>query len=262
MPDIPTAAIASAAKAASHFKPWATVRRHDRLIRQEHEDLLTFARDQLQVEAQALEEARKDLAARGALQSGEFGAALTRVRDESAKRWRDFKRTSDRKIEEMKENEGVTVRVWRVIRRKPWPVNPNASELRELARPWEDEAVRREAVEREVAPQQRAAQETAVWFFPEEKIWDVDQAAGYRGQIRNRGPDEALHVMAQIVAETGQPLADAVEAGDLAAGASTQREFTVECPHPRLFCVLTWRNESGEELRYQTGQIFPANPVA
>jgi hypothetical protein len=30
-----------------------------------------------------------------------------------------------------------------------------------------------------------------VWFMPEEKIWEVDQAAGYRGQIGNRGPETA-----------------------------------------------------------------------
>src|SRR5438105_1602853 len=262
MPDIPTGAIASAARAVSRFKPWATVRKHNRLIRQEYEDLLTFARDELQSEARALDEVQNRLPARGMLRSGEFGVALTRTRDESARRWRDFKRTSDRKIEEMKEIESITVRAWRVIKRRPWPVNPNAGELRDLTRLWEDKAARREAVEREIAPQQRAANETAVWFYPEEKVWDLDQTATYRGQIGNNGPDEAFRVTAHMVAETGQPLADAIEVGDLAAGASTQREFTVECPHPRLFCLLSWRNGAGDEFSYRVGQVFPANPIA
>jgi hypothetical protein len=243
-------------------KPWATVKRHDRLVRHEYEDLLTFAKDERQVEARGLEAVKSDLAARGMLHSGAYGAGLLGVRNESAKKWRDYKRTSDRKIEEMREAEGITARAWRAARGKPWPQNPDAAELNGLTSGWEDEATRREAVERDVAPQVRAERETAGWFFPEEKIMDVDQAATYRGQVGNRGPETALGVSAQMVAETGEPRAEAVEVGDLAADGRTQREFMVMCPHPRLYVLLRWQTESGEEFSYKTGQVYPADPVA
>jgi hypothetical protein len=265
MPEPTASTIATAAKAVSaisKFQPWKTVRRHDRVVREEYEDLVTWARDDLQKEASALEAVDEETNARNLFYSGYRGKELRRVRDEFAVRWRDRKRASDRKLEALREEEGPGVKAWRRLKKKPWLENPYAEELRVITRAWEDEAVRREAVERELAPQKRAAQEKAVWFFPEEKIWDVDQAAAYRGQIGNRGADEALRVTAQMVAETGEPLADAVEVGKLAAGASTQREFKVERPHPRLFCMLSWRNESGEEFGYRTGQVFPANPIA
>lgn len=141
--------------------------------------MLTFARDRLQEEDRALGEARNALAARGMLHSGQLGVDLRRVREDFARRWRDFTRASERRVAEMREAEGLGVKAWRLTFRRPWPVDPNAAELQALVRAWEDEAVRQEAVEREVAPQLRAERERMVWFMPEEKIWDVDQAAGY-----------------------------------------------------------------------------------
>lgn len=44
------------ASAAAKFRPWAAVRRHDRLVREEFEDLITWARDDLQKETKALEQ--------------------------------------------------------------------------------------------------------------------------------------------------------------------------------------------------------------
>ncbi len=199
MPDIPTGAVVSAAaKAVSSKKPWTMVKRHDRLLRHEYEDLMTFARDELQTEARALEDVKNDLAARGILQSGAFGAGLLRVREESARRWRDHKLASDRRIEELNEAEGFTVRAWRKLRRKPWPENPKADELRGVTLAWEDEGARRAAVEREVAPQARAEREQAVWFFPEEKIWDVDQALYVRLSWRVLSGDEFSYVTPQV----------------------------------------------------------------
>src|SRR5690349_3798910 len=129
MPDIPTSAVVSAATAISRFKPWAISKRHDRLVRHEYEDLLTFARDGLHEEAGCLAEIRGALAARGMRQSGELGADLRRVRDDFARIWRDYKRASDRRVEEMQEAEGFGVKVWRAMTRRPWPVDPNAAEL-------------------------------------------------------------------------------------------------------------------------------------
>jgi hypothetical protein len=261
MPDIPTSAAVSAVKAASKIRPWATVKRHDRLLRHEYEDLMIFAKDELQVEARATADLKNDLASRGILDSGAYSGGLIRAHNESAKKWRDYKRTSDRRIEEMREAEGVAVRAWRAASRKPWPVNPDAAKLLELTRAWEDEATGREVVEREVAPQVRAEQQTAVWFFPEERVTDTDQVNVYRGQVGNRGPDAALGISAQIVAETGEALAEAVEIGDLDAGVSAQRTFQVECPHPRLYCKLSWRKASGESFSYRTNQLYPADPA-
>jgi hypothetical protein len=194
-------------------------------------------------------------------QSGQLGADLRRVRDDFARRWRDFRRASDRRVAEIREVEGLGVKAWRATIRRSWPVDPNAAELQALVRAWEDEAVRQEAVRREVAPQARAELEKAVWFMPEEKIWDVDQVAGYRGQIGNRGLGKAFDVTAQMVAETGEPCAESVLVGDLDAGESRQREFQVLCPHPRLYALVRWHDASGEEFSSKTGQVFPANPV-
>lgn len=261
MPDIPTSAAVSAVKAASKIKPWETVRRHNRLVRQEHEDLNLFANDNLQSEARALEGVKNELAARGMLNSGAYGTGLREIRDRHARQWTDRKREAERKFEELREHEGVTVRAWRKIKKSPWPEDPEAENLRVITRAWEDETLRGAAVERAVAPQLRAEKEKAVWFMPEEKIWEVDQASCYRGQIGNRGPDTALEVTAQMVAETGEPRADSVLVGTLEPEQSTQREFQVMTPHPRLFVKLSWRVPSGEEFSYIQGQVFAADPL-
>jgi hypothetical protein len=260
VPDIPTGAAVSAVKAASKIRPWETVRRHNRLVRHEYEDLNLFANDNLQSEARELDDVRNDLAARGMVNSGAYGAALREVRDRHARQWTDRKREAERKFEELHEHEGVTVRAWRKIRKSPWPEDPAAENLRVITRAWEDETLRRAAVEGAVAPQIRAEKERAVWFMPEEKIWEVDQASCYRGQIGNRGPETALEVTAQMVAETGEPCAESVLVGTLEAGQSTQREFQVMTPHPRLFAKLSWRDPSGEEFSYVQGQVFQAAP--
>lgn len=260
MPDIPTSAAVSAVKAASKIKPWQTVRRHNRLVRQEYEDLNLFAQDNLQSEARALEGVKNDLASRGLLYSGAYGVALREVRETHARRWADRQREAQRKFEEFREHEGITVRTWRKLKKSPWPENPEGENLRVVTRAWEDEALRRAAVEREVAPQIRAEKEKAVWFMPEEKIWEVDQASCYRGQIGNRGPETALDVTAQMVAETSEPRANSVLVGTLEAGQSVQREFEVMTPHPRLFVKLSWRDPSGEAFSYIQGLVYPADP--
>jgi hypothetical protein len=259
MPDIPTSAAVSAVKAASKIKPWETVRRHNRLVRQEYEDLTLFADDNLQSETRALEGVKNDLAGRGMLHSGAYGAGLREARERHARQWTDRKREADRKFEEMREHEGITVRGWRKIKKLPWPENPEAEKVRVITRAWEDEALRRAAVEREVAPHVRAEKEKSVWFMPEEKISDVDQASVYRGQIGNRGPDTALDVTAQMVAETGEPQGNSVPIGTLEADQTAQREFIVESPHPRLFVKLSWRDPSGEEFSDITGQVYSAD---
>ena len=157
MPD-PISTASSAAKAVlavSRLQPWRMVRRHDRLVLEEYEDLITWARDDLQQEAQQLTQVRERLAARGMLHSGGFGLELGQVRDEFSRRWRDRKRAADRKFAELREAEGAAVSLWRKVARKPWSTDPNAEELSMLSAAWEDETVRRQAVEREVADVQR-----------------------------------------------------------------------------------------------------------
>jgi hypothetical protein len=148
VPDIPTGAAVSAVKAASKIKPWQTVRRHNRFVREEYEDLNLFANDNLQSEARALDGVKSDLAARGMLNSGAYGATLREVRDRHARQWTDRKREAERKFEELRENEGVTVRAWRKIKKSPWPENPEDENLRVITQAWEDETLRRVAVER------------------------------------------------------------------------------------------------------------------
>jgi len=65
-----------------------------------------------------------------------------------------------------------------------------------------------------------------------------------------------------MLAETGEPRAESILVGILGVGQSTQREFKVLIPHPRLFVKLSWRTETGEEFSYVQGQVYPANPVA
>jgi hypothetical protein len=150
----PTSIVTAAVKtlsAVARFQPWKTVRRHDRLIGEEYEDLLTWARDDLQKEAAALDAINEDMNARNLFYSGVRGKELRRVRDDFAVRWRDRKRQSDRKLEAIREEEGLTVKAWRRLSKKPWPENPDAEELRAItAAAWEDEEIRRQAVEREM----------------------------------------------------------------------------------------------------------------
>jgi hypothetical protein len=261
MPDIPTGAAVSAVKAASKFKPWETVRRHNRLVRQEYEDLTLFAEDNLQSEARALDGVKSDLAGRGMLHSGAYGAGLREARERHARQWMDRKREAERKFEELREQEGISVRLWRRVKKSPLPENPEREKVNVITRAWDDETLRRAAVEREVAPQLRAEKEKAVWFMPEEKIWEVDQASCYRGQIGNRGPETAIDVTAQMVAETGEACAESVLVGTLEAEQSVQREFQVMTPHPRLFVKLSWRDPSGEEFSHVQGQVFAADPL-
>jgi hypothetical protein len=65
-----------------------------------------------------------------------------------------------------------------------------------------------------------------------------------------------------MVAETGEPCAESVLVGDLAAEERTQREFQVMTPHPRLFVKPAWRAESGEEFSHIQRQVYPAKTVA
>ena len=238
------------------------MRRHNRLIREEYEDLDVFAHDNLTSEGRELEVVKNELVARGMLHSGEYGRRLLDARNNHARQWADRKRLADRKFAELREDEGFTVRVWRSLTNSPWPDNPNADNLRTLTQAWEDEKLRQEAVARSVAPQIRREREQAVWFMPEEKIWEVDQASCYRGQIGNHGPETLIDVTAQMVAETGEPCANSVLVGTLGADERTQREFQVLTPHPKLFVKLQWRDEAGEEFSYIQGAVFPANPVA
>jgi hypothetical protein len=149
MPDPATVATtaAKAAVAVARFRPWQTVKRHDRFMRNEYEDLNTWAYDDLEKEANALERARgpgrRLLDSDEALEvirdgiSGEFDAELTRIHEEFARRWRDRKREADRKAEALREDEGLGVRAWRRIVRKPWPENPDAEELKDITAVWE-----------------------------------------------------------------------------------------------------------------------------
>jgi hypothetical protein len=126
------------------------VRRHNRLVREEYEDLRTWVHDDRQKEADALEEVRRELAARGMLQSGELAHRLLEVRNEFARRWRDRKRAFDRRIAELREGEGLTVKIWRKLSRSPWPEDPESAELHQLTQAWEDENIRNGAVYHEV----------------------------------------------------------------------------------------------------------------
>ena len=122
----------------------------NRLVREEYEDLITWARDDVQEEAVALERVSNELAARGILRSGEYGFQLRRVRDEFARRWRDRCRGSVRNIAELRESEGPAARAWRRLRTELWPLNPYDEELHRLTAAWEDDELRAEAVRREV----------------------------------------------------------------------------------------------------------------
>jgi hypothetical protein len=62
---------------------------------------------------------------------------------------------ADRKFAELREAEGVGVKAWRKLRGKPWPSNPDETELRAITAAWEDEERRAEAVRNEVEGLQR-----------------------------------------------------------------------------------------------------------
>lgn len=84
------------------------------------------------------------------LYGGHYRRELMKVRDGFAHRWRDRKRAADRKLAPLREEEGLTVRLWRKVARKPWPANPDAEELRSITAVWEDEELRRAAVDKTI----------------------------------------------------------------------------------------------------------------
>jgi hypothetical protein len=144
-------AVVAALAALGAFRPWLNVRRHDRVALQEYDDLVTWARDDLQEEARQLERKRAEVAARGMLPSSEFAYQLRRVRDEFARRWRDRSRQAERQLAELRDAEGWAEGAWRWLMRRPWPPDPHADEVASLSRAWRDEDVRGQAVLDEVA---------------------------------------------------------------------------------------------------------------
>jgi hypothetical protein len=93
---------------------------------------------------------KEEMSERNLLYSGLYGQRLREVRDEYARRWRDRKRAGDRRIAELQEAEGGSVKLWRKVKGLPWPDSPDVEELRVITAAWEDEDLRREAVEREI----------------------------------------------------------------------------------------------------------------
>jgi hypothetical protein len=61
VPDIPSAAVAKAVESISRVRPWRAIRRHDRLAGEEYEDLITWAKDDLQKEGRALDGVKNEL---------------------------------------------------------------------------------------------------------------------------------------------------------------------------------------------------------
>jgi hypothetical protein len=55
---------------------------------------------------------KEELNSRNLLYSGQHGAQLRRTRDEFARRWRDRKRASDRRLAELQEAEGISVKAF------------------------------------------------------------------------------------------------------------------------------------------------------
>jgi hypothetical protein len=117
------------------------VKRHNREALRIHEDLTTWARDDLQKEAHALSGSENELAARGMLESGQRGANERRIRDEFAVRWRDRKRQATRDLEDLQDAEGALHRVYRQLRANPWPKNPHQEEVDRITRGWNDRDV-------------------------------------------------------------------------------------------------------------------------
>lgn len=69
------AAVVAAVAALGAFRPWLNVRRHNRVALQEYEDLVTWARDDLQEEARLLDREACRSSRRRRLDGGRVAAA-------------------------------------------------------------------------------------------------------------------------------------------------------------------------------------------
>jgi hypothetical protein len=120
------------------FRVRSQVRRNNRSALRIHEDLTSWARDDLKKEERALDASVKDLARRRLLNTGEVGAEENRIRGDYAVHWRDRKRQADRDLEDLKDSETALHRTYRRLRKNPWPENPDREEVENITRSWEE----------------------------------------------------------------------------------------------------------------------------
>jgi hypothetical protein len=122
------------------------VRRHNRRVLREYEDLVRWARDDVDREKDAIadlpdldrQQWRQSLEDPLAEERRRRPEVLRRISREHAQRWRDRSSQSTRLLEDLADSENVIHRGWRRVARKQWPTNPHAEELAELTRDWDE----------------------------------------------------------------------------------------------------------------------------
>lgn len=92
---------------------------HDRRVAEREEDLSQWVADRDVWLRRRLDAARAKLAARGMLQSGEYGFRLGLLKEAALHEYRDQQRQAERDVDLIYDAEGWLHGAWRAIRRQP-----------------------------------------------------------------------------------------------------------------------------------------------
>jgi hypothetical protein len=118
----------------SVFTLGSVTSRHNREVERIYEDTTSWARNELRKQAH---EIRGVYLTRGrpTLVAGQT-AQVARIQSDFAKRWRNRERQANRDIEDLQDSENPLHRLYRRLRRRPWPDNPDQAEIDRLTADW------------------------------------------------------------------------------------------------------------------------------
>ncbi|SRR6266849_8454138 len=114
------------------------VRTHNDRLRDLHEDVSRWVRDQLRLQSKALDEVRANARERNLGSQGLGAQGEAAVRRDFAHQWRDRRSEYERALRDLKNSENSVHRAYRKLRRKQWPENAEAEQLGQLTREWDE----------------------------------------------------------------------------------------------------------------------------
>jgi hypothetical protein len=119
----------------SVFTLGSVVSRHNREVERIYEDTTSWAHDELRKEAQAIQGVYMTEEGRPTLMVSQTGQ-VTRIRGDFAERWRNRERQTKRDIEDLRDRENPLHRLYRKLRHRPWPHNPDQEEVDRITAEW------------------------------------------------------------------------------------------------------------------------------
>jgi hypothetical protein len=111
------------------------VTRHNREVERIYEDTTSWAQDELRNEADAVRSVYVDPEGYPLYRAGQTVEAH-RIRADFAERWRNRERQARRDIEDLRDSENVLHGLWRRLRRRSWPENPDQAEVERITAEW------------------------------------------------------------------------------------------------------------------------------